>query len=53
MKGEKAMVEKRKVSFKELGLVDSSGREFCGPRRMVNEAYTRKCEEVLEAEAPS
>ena len=45
------MVETRKVSFKELGLVVGPGREVWGPRRITNEAYTRKCEEILEGEA--
>ena len=44
-------MEKRKVSFKELGLVVTPGRELWGPKRMVNQAYTSKCAEILEAEA--
>ena len=45
------MAETRKVSFKELGLVVGPGREVWGPRRIMNEGYTKKCEEILEAEA--
>ena len=45
------MVETRKVSFKELGLTVGPGKEIWGPRRITNEAYTKLCEEILEAEA--
>ena len=45
------MVETRSVSFKDLGWVVGPGKEIWGPRRVTNEAYTKKCEEILEAEA--
>ena len=44
-------MEKRKASFKEVGLAVAPGRELWGPKRMVNQAYTSKCAEILEAEA--
>ena len=45
------MVEKRKVSFKELGLTVAPGKEVWGPRRIANEAYTKACEKILEEES--
>ena len=43
-------MEKRKASFKEVGLAVAPGRELWGPKRMVNQAYTSMCEEILTAE---
>lgn len=43
------MVEKRKVSFEEAGLTVPPGKEVWG--RIANDAYTKKCAEILEAEA--
>jgi len=45
------MVEKRKVSFKELGLTVSPGKEVWGPRRIANQEYVKKCNEILEEES--
>src|SRR5512143_2261689 len=45
------MVETRKVSFRELGLTVSPGREVWGPKRITNQEYAAKCEEILAAES--